>query len=81
MTQTPEQWLLGQLLMNRMEVQPLKGLVWVEWKHEFIYHAMYSLAERNEPIDMLTVTEELNELNHLRPIGGAVYVAELADMA
>jgi len=46
--------------------------------HQKIFAAAVSLFERNEPVDVVTVTEELKKNNELDEVGGAYYIAELA---
>jgi replicative DNA helicase len=45
--------------------------------HAKIYEAVLELFERNEPIDLLTVSEVLRRRNHLEEIGGSTYLATL----
>ncbi len=45
--------------------------------HQKIFAAIVSLSERHEPIDMMTVTEELRKKNQLEEVGGAYYVSQL----
>ncbi|WP_459187258.1 DnaB-like helicase C-terminal domain-containing protein [Parabacteroides sp. APC149_11_2_Y6] len=43
-----------------------------------IFKAMRNLASKRAPIDMLTVTEELNSMGELKNIGGAYRISELS---
>lgn len=45
--------------------------------HEQIYSAMVTLAMAQQPIDMLTVTEELRRMGVLEEVGDASYIAGL----
>ena len=45
--------------------------------HELIYTAMVTLAMAQQPIDMLTVTEELRRMGVLEEVGDASYIAGL----
>lgn len=47
--------------------------------HQLIFHAFSSLHEKNSPIDLLTVAQELKDSKQLEQVGGAVYLAELAN--
>ncbi len=47
--------------------------------HRKIYRAMTDLFERNDPVDLITLTEEVNRKGTLQDVGGAVYLAALAD--
>ncbi|QJA05401.1 replicative DNA helicase [Thermosulfurimonas marina] len=48
--------------------------------HAEIYRAMLSLFERHEPIDLVTVHDELSQRGRLEEVGGAAYLAELAGL-
>ncbi|MCB9080512.1 MAG: replicative DNA helicase [Lewinellaceae bacterium] len=47
--------------------------------HQLIYRAMLRLFERSQPVDLLTVTEELKKTAHLEAIGGPYYLVELTN--
>jgi len=47
--------------------------------HRKIFAAMVDLFERNEPADLITVTNILKERGQLESVGGASYLAELVD--
>ncbi|MFP4345966.1 MAG: replicative DNA helicase [Anaerolineales bacterium] len=49
-------------------------------KHRWLYEAIVSLHERREPIDFLTLTTELERRDQLEALGGAAYVARLANI-
>ncbi len=49
--------------------------------HRKIFLAALDLSRRSEPIDLLTMTEALKARGELADVGGATYVAELADRA
>ncbi len=46
-------------------------------KHRKIFRAMKSLFDKQEPYDLLTVTEELKKQKQLENIGGAYYLGEI----
>ena len=46
--------------------------------HRLIFDAIYSLAERNEPIDVVTISEFLDAQGHLTETGGLGYLGTLA---
>jgi replicative DNA helicase len=48
--------------------------------HQRIYAAMAVLFERGEPIDTVTVKNNLKESGHLEQVGGAAYLARLWDV-
>ena len=47
--------------------------------HRKIFVAARQLYERSEPIDILTVSEELNKSGDLEKIGGSYYLTELVE--
>lgn len=47
--------------------------------HRKIFAAMLDLFERNEPADLITITNILKEQGRLESVGGASYLAELVD--
>lgn len=47
--------------------------------HKAIYKAMLRLFEKSQPIDLLTVTEELRKGGDLEVVGGPVYIVELTN--
>ena len=46
-----------------------------------IYKAIQSLFQKNQPIDILTVTQELKKLGELENCGGAYFITKLTDYA
>jgi len=47
--------------------------------HQKIFAAMVDLFERNEPADLITVSNFLKEQGQLEAVGGATYLSELVD--
>ncbi len=47
--------------------------------HQKIYTAIVELFSRNEPVDLVTLTNILREQNRLEEVGGAMYLAKLLD--
>lgn len=47
-------------------------------RHKLVYRAIRTLGVRSLPIDVLTVTEELNKQGLLNEIGGPPFIAELS---
>jgi replicative DNA helicase len=47
--------------------------------HQKICAAIFRLFERNEAIDLITLTEELRRAQDLEKVGGSVYLAELLE--
>jgi len=47
--------------------------------HQRIFRCMQNLAQKSQPIDILTVVEELRSREELEMIGGAYYVTKLTN--
>jgi replicative DNA helicase len=47
--------------------------------HQLIYKAMLRLFEKSQPIDLLTVTEELRKTGDIEKVGGPYYLVELSN--
>lgn len=47
-------------------------------KHQYIFEAIQTLAAANHPVDLLTVTQQLQSNGHLEDAGGPAYLAELS---
>lgn len=49
--------------------------------HKKIFRAIIELASREEPVDLVTVANALNEKDELESIGGAAFLASISDAA
>lgn len=47
--------------------------------HQKIFKSMIALSEKNEPLDLITLTNELKKRKELEEIGGASYLASLVE--
>jgi replicative DNA helicase len=47
--------------------------------HQKIFHAMLKIADKGEPVDLVTVTAELADAKMLEEVGGVSYLSELAN--
>ncbi|HEY3150521.1 MAG TPA: replicative DNA helicase [Candidatus Binatia bacterium] len=47
--------------------------------HRKIFRAMTEITDRNEPVDLITLSEFLKSKNELEAVGGTAYLASLAD--
>lgn len=76
-----EEAVLGSILLNpdaRLEVESfLKPDDFFLVRHGWIYQAMLDLAERKDPVDHLTVINELEQSARLGEVGGAAYIISL----
>ncbi|MHB1002149.1 MAG: replicative DNA helicase [Armatimonadota bacterium] len=78
-----EQSTLGSMMIdgNALEkgVEILKPEDFYREAHQTIFDSLMSLAERNEPVDIITVQEELRNNGRLDSIGGTEYLMALID--
>lgn len=49
-------------------------------KHRRIFDAIIELYEKNEPVDLITLTAQLKKQNSLTKIGGSAYLSELLEI-
>ncbi len=78
-----EQSVLGGVLIENEAVNKvmeiLDGDDFYRDAHRKIFNALVTLSERDEPADLITLTNELRKTNQLDSVGGASYVASLID--
>jgi replicative DNA helicase len=78
-----EQSVLGGILIDNQAFHKVVDLLQPEDfyrpSHAKIYHAICALAAQSSPIDVVTLTTKLKELQYLEEIGGASYLAELLE--
>jgi len=78
-----EESVLGALLLDRDAViavaQFLKSEDFYDERHREIYECAIVLFEERVPIDVLTVSERLKKRKTLKQVGGASYLADLAN--
>ena len=76
-----EKSVLGSVLIDKDSIEKvidiLKSDDFYSRQHQLIYKAMINLLEKNEPIDILTVSNKLEEGGGLEPAGGAAYLTSL----
>ena len=78
-----ERAVLGAMLIDNMAINRVVEVLGDETAfyhtpHRKVYVAIQKLSERGEPVDQVTLTEELVRRGQLDDIGGAVLIAELA---
>jgi len=75
--------LLGALLIDKDAVievaQILKPEFFYNDQHQLIYDAIATLYEARQPIDVVTVSEQLKKSNSLKKAGGRTYLTELVN--
>ncbi len=76
-----EQSVIGAMLLDKNAIVHVIDLLQPESfyrdAHKYIYEAILSIFERNEPADLVTVTEELRKSGKLDAVGGSVYISDL----
>lgn len=76
-----EEAVLGALMLEKSAIVDIQGLLkpesFYKEAHQKIYKAIIDLSARHEPIDILTVTEELKKNDELDIVGGAYYLSQL----
>ncbi len=78
-----EQAVLGALMIDNESlsdaIDSLKTEYFYAPKHQKIFEAIINLFNNTQPVDILTVAEELKRLESLKDIGGLVYISELTN--
>ncbi len=78
-----EQAVLGALLLEKNAltavIDILKPEVFYKEAHQIIFKSIYNLFLRSEPIDILTVTNELKNTGELEKVGGPFYITQLTN--
>jgi len=78
-----EQFVLGALLIDKNAIIKIADLVeaadFYRDANGLIFSAMSELYAKHEPIDILSLTDKLEEKNQLATVGGRAYLAQLAN--
>ena len=76
-----EEAVLGAIMLEKDAIyeviEILKPDCFYKESHARIYQAILDLSIREEPIDLLTVTQELRRKNILEEVGGPFYITQL----
>jgi replicative DNA helicase len=82
-SQEAERTVLGAILVNNsylnVVLSSLSPEEFYQDAHRLILEKMISLMDKGQPIDLLTLTEEMQKSGSLDEIGGAAYLASLMD--
>ena len=77
-----EQSVLGGLMLDASVFDAVCEIIsegdFYKAGHRQIFHVMLHLVEQEQPIDVLTVSEELNRRDELDDVGGFEYLTDLA---
>jgi replicative DNA helicase len=78
-----EQSVLGGILLDNTALDRLAEVLQPEdfyrEAHRKVFRGMRRLSERSEPVDLITLSEELRGRGELADVGGAAYLGELAE--
>src|SRR3990167_7100053 len=77
-----ERSLLGSLIIDREAINKVADFLRPEdfynKAHQNIYGAIFSIFEKREPIDLLSISNKLEEVKILEDVGGVSYISSLA---
>lgn len=78
-----EQSVLGAMLMDKESIivvlEILKPQDFYKEAHREIFESIFNLFNREEPVDLITLTEELKKRGTLDAIGGIPYITSLSE--
>lgn len=78
-----EKSLLGAVLIDEETIADISEHVtskdFYEKRHALIFAAMMRLYEKHQPVDLLTLTDELKRKKELDTVGGSAYLTELTN--
>lgn len=81
--ETAEKAVLGIALLNRESLSVILSSVQEEdfylYKHQMIFRAIYNLYEQKTTPDILTTTNELNNMKLIDDVGGVDYLQEITE--
>jgi replicative DNA helicase len=79
-----EQAVLGSMMIDKEAVyialEILQPEDFYKEAHQILFSTIVGLEAKGEPVDMVTLTEELHRLNEVEKVGGVGYVAEVANV-
>lgn len=77
-----EQAVLGGIMLDNNTWERVEDLVsdsdFYRHDHRLVFRAIAKLAERNQPFDVVTLSEQLDKEGVLEQVGGLAYLGELA---
>lgn len=80
-----EKSLLSAILISEESLPDITEIVspkdFYDERNRHIYNAMWTLYEKHQPVDLLTVTDELKRHKLTAKAGGAAYLSELSSYA
>jgi replicative DNA helicase len=77
-----EEVVLGAIMIEKDAYSLISEILrpesFYEYIHQLIYAAITDLAVRQEPVDIITVTEQLRKRGELDEVGGPFYITQLS---
>ncbi len=78
-----EQSVLGSMMLSKeaiaLVIGSLKAEYFYKHAHSVIFRAILELYKKNEPIDLVTVSNQLKKTESLEEVGGRIFLAEVLD--
>ena len=78
-----EQSILGGILLENAALNPvleiMAGSEFYSDAHRKIFGGILELSDRNQPVDLITLSNHLRDKKQLDAVGGAVYLSQLVD--
>jgi replicative DNA helicase len=78
-----EMAVLGSIMMDNESIGKAVEIIdashFYRSSHQKVFQAAIALYEKNEPVDLITLSEELKRLKQLDDIGGAYFLTQLAE--
>ncbi len=78
-----EQSILGAMMLSRDAIALVAGTVKPDYfyreAHAHIFRSIIELYQKNEPVDLVTVSSQLKKIDKLEESGGRRYLAEVLD--
>jgi len=78
-----EESVLGALIIDKNAIAKVADILFpkdfYQTQNRYIYEAILDLYQKNEPIDILSLSNRLKEKKHLKEIGGESYLASLVN--
>ncbi len=79
-----EQSVLGSILLDATAIREIEPILTEDMfyheEHKIIFDSMKKIYKRNEPIDLITLTEEVKHKGHLNRVGGISYITSLSNV-
>lgn len=79
-----EQSVLGALMLDERAwefvSESIQDVDFYRHEHRLIFRSITHLMNQEQPLDVVTVAEELEERSELEKVGGATYLSQLVDM-